>query len=84
LAPRITSEIDNHFSYMNNALANQPYFAGHEFSACDAQMSFPIEAAAAGGRLDPYPNLVAFLARVQARPAYQRALTRGGTYTLGR
>ena len=84
LAPRILSEIDNHFSYMNHALDRQPYFAGQNFSACDAQMSFPIEAAAAGGRLEPYPNLVDYLARIQARPAYQRALARGGAYTLGR
>ena len=26
------------------------------------------------GLLDPYPNLAAYLARCQARPAYQRAL----------
>jgi glutathione S-transferase len=84
LVPRITSEIDNHFSYMNNALAGKPFFAGQEFSACDAQMSFPVEAAAASGRLASYPHLTAFLARIQARPAYQHALTRGGTYTLGR
>ena len=46
-------------------------------------MSFPIEAAAAranlGGRL---PRLKAFVERIQARPAYQRALEKGGPYTL--
>jgi len=38
LAPRITSEIVNHFTYMNNALARKPYFAGDEFTVCDMQM----------------------------------------------
>ena len=51
--------------------------------AADIQMSFPIEAAAArvgfAGRL---PKLKAFVERVQARPAYKRALERGGPQTF--
>jgi glutathione S-transferase len=44
-------------------------------------MSFPLEAAGARGGLDgQYPNLVAFLDRIHARPAYRRALERGGEY----
>ena len=48
-------------------------------------MSFPIEAAAErvgfGGRL---PNLQGFVDRIQARPAYKRAVERGGEYKLPR
>jgi glutathione S-transferase len=46
-------------------------------------MSFPLEAAAARAGLDDRrPKLMAFLARIHARPAYQRALQRGGNYEL--
>ena len=46
-------------------------------------MSFPIEAAAARAPIvKQMPRLSAFLQRVQVRPAYQRALERGGPYEL--
>jgi glutathione S-transferase len=54
---------------------------GDDFSAADIQLSFPLEAAASRGGLGgQYPNLVAFLDKIHARPAYQRALERGGEY----
>ncbi len=83
LGPRITSEIMNHFGYMNTALATRPFFAGDEFSVCDMQMSFPIEAFSSGGKLAAFSNLDSFLKRIHARPAYARALERGGLYTIG-
>ncbi len=58
-------------------------FAGKEFSVADIQLSFPIEAAAARAGLDASrPRLMDFLERIHARPAYQRALERGGPYEL--
>ena len=83
LKPRIDSEIANHLSYMEQALGSGEYFAGPEFTACDVQLTFVLEAAAARGRLADYPGLARYLARVQARPAYLRALERGGPYQLG-
>jgi glutathione S-transferase len=84
LQPRINSEIDNHLSYANNALAKREFFVGKEFTAADVQMSFVLEAAQAGGRLKDYPNLFAYLERMQARPAYKKAIERGGPYDIGR
>jgi glutathione S-transferase len=47
-------------------------------------LSFPLEAFAARGGLDATRSrLSAFLQRIHARPAYQRALQRGGEYHLG-
>jgi glutathione S-transferase len=47
------------------------------------QLSFPLEAAAArGGLNESRPRLTAFLERIHARPAYQRAIERGGEYGL--
>ncbi len=46
-------------------------------------MSFPLEAAAARGGLDATrPRLWSFLERSHARPAYRRALDKGGRYEL--
>jgi len=83
LLPRIMGETTNHFSYMNEALADQDWFAGDAITACDVQMSFPLEARQGRGLLAEYPNLMGFLERVQARPAYKKALERGGPYKLG-
>ncbi|CAD5109649.1 glutathione S-transferase family protein [Zestomonas carbonaria] len=79
----IQPQIDNHLAYLEGALADGDWFAGNEFSAADIQMSFPLEAAQARGGLDSrYPRLSAFLQRIHARPAYQRALDQGGPYEL--
>lgn len=79
----IDPQITQHLDYMNNELAATGWFAGEAFSAADVQMSFPLEAAAARGGLDArWPNLTDFLQRIHARPAYQKALERGGKYDM--
>jgi glutathione S-transferase len=82
----VEPNLARHLAYMENALGPGGWFAGDAFSAADIQMSFPLEASAARGGLDPAsaPRLADFLARVHARPAYQRALERGGPYALSR
>ncbi len=77
--PNIKQQLD----YMEAELGKAAWFAGAEFSAADIQMSFPLEAAGARGGLgEGRPKLAAFLQRIHARPAYQRALERGGPYEL--
>jgi glutathione S-transferase len=79
----IDPELKQQLQYMEAEIAKTGWFAGDAFSAADIQMSFPLEAAAARGGLDKgYPKLADFLARIHARPAYQRAIERGGEYTL--
>lgn len=79
----IEPQIDQHLAYLEKELGQHAWFAGDSFSAADIQMSFPLEAAAARGGLDTrYPKLKAFLDRIHARPAYQRALEQGGPYEL--
>ncbi|WP_458095053.1 glutathione S-transferase family protein [Roseomonas sp. WA12] len=71
--------------YWNEALAETGWFAGPEMTAADVMMSFPLEAAAGRSPFGPgRPNPGAFLARIQARPAYRRALERGGPYAYAR
>jgi len=69
--------------FMEAELAKSSWFAGEEFTGADIQMSFVVEASAARGGLDKSrPRLMAWLDRIHARPAYQRALERGGPYEL--
>jgi glutathione S-transferase len=83
LASFVQPNIDAQLKFLESELAARPWFAGAEFSAADVQMSFPLEAAAArGGAMDSYPKIAAFLARIHARPAYRKALERGGPYDL--
>lgn len=69
--------IATHFGFVESELKNRPYFAGNDFSAADIQMIYPVEAALARGKGD-WPSLRAWRERVMARPAYQRAESRGG------
>ena len=79
----IQPNIDRNLDFMEAELGRSEWFAGSEFSAADVQMSFPLEAAAARGGLgQSRPKLWAFLQRIHARPAYQRALEKGGKYEL--
>jgi glutathione S-transferase len=79
----IEPQIRLHLDYMESELGKSTWFAGEQFSAADIQMSFPLEAAAARGGLDTrFARLTAFLQRIHARPAYQRALEKGGPFEL--
>jgi glutathione S-transferase len=84
LQPRIESEIANHLGYMEGALADRPYFAGQDFTAADIQLSFILEGADASDRLASYSRLRDILARYRARPAYARAIAKGGALALTR
>lgn len=79
IAPQITLHLD----YMEAEIGKSTWFAGNEFTAADIQVSFPLEVAVAQGNLSASrPKLVAFLNSIHARPAYQKALERGGNYDL--
>jgi glutathione S-transferase len=83
LQPRIDGEIDNHLGYVNAALKGRDYLMGPEMTAADVQMSFVGEIGRAFGRLGDKPDLDAWVGRMHARPAYKRALERGGEYHIG-
>jgi len=79
----IEPQLRLHLDYLESELGKSTWFAGSELSAADIQMSFPLEAARARAGLDAdRPHSMAFLQRIHARPAYRRALARGGEYAL--
>ncbi|GGA11953.1 glutathione S-transferase family protein [Dyella caseinilytica] len=79
----VDPQIALHLAYLEGELGKKAWFGGADFSVADIMLSFPLEAAAArGGLAESYPRLQTFLQRIHARPAYQRALERGGEYSL--
>jgi len=82
LLPRITSEVASHLGYLERELGDRTYFMGPDLMAADIQLWFIVEIAQALGLLGPYAKLRAYLDRIHARPAYQRAIERGGPFAL--
>ena len=79
----VLPQIQRHLDYLEGELQAGGWFAGSDFSAADVQMSFPLEAAQARGGLDARrPKLMEFLGRIHARPAYQRAVEKGGPFEI--
>lgn len=82
-ATLILPQLETHLDFMESALEGRDWFCGSSFTAADIQMSFPVEAARSrAGLNDSRPRLIAWLARIHARPAYQRAEQRGGPAVL--
>ncbi len=82
LQPRIDSEIANHLGYVEDALGGREWLVGDTLTGADIQMSFVGEVAGAFGQRASHPNIDAWVKRFQARPAYKRALERGGPYSF--
>ena len=78
LQPRIQSELANHLGYLNAELANRDYFVGDQLSGADVQISFVAQMAVKGTGRESYPNLARFVDMIEARAAYQRAMSKSG------
>lgn len=75
--------LDTHLDFVEAELNRRPWFAGAELTAADIMMSFPLETARARGFVDDGKKAtVDWLHRIHARPAYQRALEKGGRYAF--
>ncbi|MBW6424835.1 glutathione S-transferase [Rhizobium sp. XQZ8] len=83
MARRVRPMLDIHLDYAEGELAARSWFAGNEISAADIMMSFPLEAAQSRGLVgEERPNIKRWLQQIHARPAYKRALARGGPYSF--
>jgi len=82
LKPRIDGEIANHLAYIDSSLKGRQFLLGDTLTGADIQMSFVGEVAGAFGQRAQYPNLDAWTKRLHERPAFKKALDRGGAYNL--
>jgi len=78
LQPRIESEMQRHLGFLNSELAGRDYFIGNELTGADVQLSFAVQMAVKFCGEEAYPNLTAFVRRIEAREAYRRAIEKSG------
>jgi glutathione S-transferase len=76
----IDPNLERIVTYIETELGRTDWFTGNTFTAADIQMSMPVEAAAA--RVGARPAMARFLERIHARPAYQRAIEKGGKLSI--
>ena len=77
--PALMARTERSFGMLEARLGQVPYLAGAEFTAADIITVFALTTMRvfAPRELAPYPNIVSYLARIGARPAYQRAMAKG-------
>jgi glutathione S-transferase len=75
----IDPNLQTALQYMEAHLSQNTWFTGEHLAMADFQMSFAVEAALLrGGDVSLYPHVLAYKAKINARPAYQRAIAKGG------
>jgi glutathione S-transferase len=78
LQPRIQSETENHLGYLNGELAKRDYFVGNSLTGADVQLSFVAQVGVLFLGKEKFPNLTKFVDRIEARPAYKKAIDKAG------
>ncbi len=78
----LNNQIATHAGFIESHLAKTPWFAGETPSMADIQMSFPLFALLSRGGIPSLRNIAAWKARVEARPAWQQAIEKGGPFSL--
>jgi glutathione S-transferase len=81
---RVHGEVDLHFGYLETEMTGRDFVVGNDLTGADFQLTFLCEGASLSGMLAKYPALRRYLGLMQARPAYIRAIERGGDYNLMR
>jgi glutathione S-transferase len=77
---RIRGRMKQMLGFVDAELADLPWFAGAQFTAADVMMVFPFTTMRRflDYDLEPYPNCLAYLRRIESRPAYQKAMAVAG------
>ncbi|MCM2308917.1 MAG: glutathione S-transferase [Sulfuritalea sp.] len=82
LAKLVDPNVATAMKFIEEHLATHAWFAGEQITVADFQMSFAVEAALARAGNGRFPHLQAYKARMEARPAYQRAIAKGGPVVM--
>ena len=77
---RISARVKQMLAFVDSELGGGPWFAGAEFTAADVMMVFPFTTMRHFLDIDmaPYPNILDYLARIESRPAYRKAMAIAG------
>jgi glutathione S-transferase len=78
----VNGQIALHLGYIDGLLAGREFMVGNGLTAADIQMTFTLQQARRSKLLEPYPGLLAYVARMEARGAYKRGIEKGGEFTL--
>ena len=84
LAGIVDAETKLQLDYLDLRLGDKPYLVGDDLTGADIQIGYVVDFADQIGKLGDHPRLVAYAARLRDRPAYARALERGGPYDMTR
>ena len=73
---RVQARMKQMLSFVDSELGDGPYFVGATFTAADIMMTFPFTTTRLFLDYDlaPFPNIVAYLKRIESRPAYRKAM----------
>jgi glutathione S-transferase len=74
----LVGRLDRCWDMIETRLGQSPYLAGNQFTAADIINFFPLTTMRlfAPRDITPYPNIRAYLTRIGARPAFQRAMSK--------
>lgn len=82
LLPRIQEQIGAHVGYFSGALGSNDWLVENKLSGADIMMSFIAEIATAQGLGAHFPNIPAYVKRLQSRPAWQAAMAKTEPYNF--
>jgi len=77
IAAMARADLDRLYAYLEQVLSERDWIAGDRFTAADIMMGWFIEMIEQRGELGGYTALNRYVAKLRARPAHQRASTRG-------
>jgi glutathione S-transferase len=78
----VQSQVDLHVAYVADALTDREFLIGSDLTAADIQLTFSLQAARRSKLLEGRSVLLQYIERMEARPAYQRGIDKGGPFTL--
>jgi len=78
----VASQVELHLDYIDGVLAGRDFAIGSALTAADIQLTFTLQQARRSKVLDQRAHLLAYVARMEARDAYKRAVDKGGPFTL--
>jgi glutathione S-transferase len=80
VSARMRERMNQMLAFVDREIAGGPWFAGEVFTAADVMMVFPFTTLRwfLDYDLSPYAGILAYLERIEARPAYRKTMSLAG------